>query len=54
MCRRNSEQLARWAEQRLYRLVLFDRGDHNTIQLFNAGAYREHLTEFIAAVTDAA
>ena len=41
----NSEQLARWAGDRLLRLVLWDRGDHNTIQWINADDYRLQLAE---------
>ena len=48
----NSEILARWAGERLFRLVLFDVGDHNSIQLFNADSYRANLADFIAATTD--
>ena len=43
----NSEQMARWAGPRLRRLVLFERGDHNTIQWQNGDAYQEHLAELL-------
>ncbi len=45
----NSEQLADWAGSALLRLVLFDVGDHNSIQLFNAREYRQQLREFVVA-----
>ena len=45
----NGEQLARWAGDGLFRLVLFERGDHNTIQWINQAAYRQHLGQFLAA-----
>jgi len=44
----NREQMARWAGPRLQRLVLFDQGDHNTIQWLNGDAYQEHLAELLA------
>lgn len=48
----NSELLARWAgEDLLHALVLFEQGDHNTIQLFNDVAYREALAGWVAACT---
>ena len=43
----NSEQLARWAGPRLRRLVLFERGDHNTIQWLNGDEYQERLAELL-------
>lgn len=46
----NSEAMARWAEENLFRLVLFDEGDHNTIQWLNGAEYVEHLAQFIAAL----
>ncbi len=45
----NAEQLAAWAGPRLHRLVLFEHGDHNGIQLFNGAAYRAHLRAFVQA-----
>ena len=44
----NSEQLATWAGPQLLRLVLFDQGDHNTIQWLNQDAYQGHLAELLA------
>jgi pimeloyl-ACP methyl ester carboxylesterase len=46
----NAERLAAWAGDRLYRLVLFDRGDHNTIQTENEAAYRGHLADFLRRI----
>jgi pimeloyl-ACP methyl ester carboxylesterase len=46
----NSELLARWAGPRLHRLVLFDRGDHNSIQWENETEYRQHLCHFLEAL----
>jgi len=45
----HAEQLARWAGERLLRLVLFEEGDHNTIQLLNEAAYCAHLGALVAA-----
>ena len=45
----NSEHLARWAGRNLHELVLFDQGDHNTIQWLNEAAYRHALCSFVAA-----
>jgi len=39
----NSERFARWAGDQLLSLTLFERGDHNTIQLYNEDVYREQL-----------
>jgi pimeloyl-ACP methyl ester carboxylesterase len=50
----NSRLMARWAGQRLFRLVLFDIGDHNSIQLLNERAYQSHLAELVQAVYTAA
>jgi hypothetical protein len=44
----NSELLARWAGEQLFKLVLFERGDHNTIQWLNQEAYRVLLGELLA------
>ncbi len=46
----NSERLAEWAGDNLHRLLLFDQGDHNTIQWLNEEPYRRALGEFLAAV----
>ncbi len=46
----NGEQLAAWAGPALHRLVLFDEGDHNSIQLLNAVDYQRELADFVAAV----
>jgi len=48
----NAERLAEWAGERLWRLVLFDRGDHNTIQIANEITYRRHLADFVSAAFD--
>jgi pimeloyl-ACP methyl ester carboxylesterase len=45
----NGEQLAGWAGSRLLELVLFDVGDHNSIQLVNAESYCAHLAELVRA-----
>jgi pimeloyl-ACP methyl ester carboxylesterase len=50
----NSEQLASWAGPRLLDLVLFDVGDHNSIQLVNAGPYCTHLAELVRAAQSSA
>lgn len=50
----NSRLMARWAGRRLFRLVLFDVGDHNSIQLLNEQAYQGHLAELVQAVYTAA
>ncbi len=47
----NGESLAGWAEEGLFRLVLFDRGGHNDIQWVNADAYQEHLAAFVDHVS---
>jgi pimeloyl-ACP methyl ester carboxylesterase len=47
----NGERLAEWAGEKLWRLVLFERGDHNSIQEENAGPYRDLLAEFVASVS---
>lgn len=47
----NSQKLAEWAGDKLHRLVLFDKGDHNDIQWTNGPAYREHMAEFLGAVS---
>ncbi|MCA9671433.1 MAG: alpha/beta hydrolase [Myxococcales bacterium] len=41
------EQLARWAGEH-GELVIFDRGDHNSIQLVNEAAYGAALRRFVA------
>jgi len=46
----HSRQLAEWAGPRLHRLVLFDDGDHNSIQMLNAWDYQQALKELVAAV----
>jgi pimeloyl-ACP methyl ester carboxylesterase len=46
----HSRQLAAWAGPRLHRLVLFDDGDHNSIQALNAWDYQQALKELVAAV----
>jgi len=43
----NSQKLAEWAGDKLYRLVLFDEGDHNDIQWTNGSAYQRHLADFL-------
>jgi pimeloyl-ACP methyl ester carboxylesterase len=45
----NGEKLADWAGDLLHELVLFDRGDHNSIQYYNEAAYREALAGWVAA-----
>jgi hypothetical protein len=47
----NSEKLADWAGDLLHELVLFDRGDHNSIQYYNEAAYREALDGWVSACT---
>jgi pimeloyl-ACP methyl ester carboxylesterase len=47
----NGERLAEWAGDRLHRRVLFDRGDHNSIQSVNEAAYRAELTDFVRRAT---
>jgi pimeloyl-ACP methyl ester carboxylesterase len=49
----NGQQLAGWAGAR-GQLVLFEQGDHNTIQTLNAESYQRALGEFIRKVTPAA
>jgi len=46
----HGERLAEWAGDRLLRLVLFEEGDHNSIQLLNGEDYLRHLTELVSAV----
>jgi pimeloyl-ACP methyl ester carboxylesterase len=43
----NGEKLARWAGPKLQELVLFKKGDHNSIFMENAVAYEQHLKKFI-------
>jgi pimeloyl-ACP methyl ester carboxylesterase len=43
----NAERLAAWAGDHLHRLVLFERGGHNTIQMENDAAYLDNLTDFL-------
>ncbi len=47
----HGERLAAFAGDRLHRLVLFENGDHNSIQLINEGGYREALAELVERVT---
>jgi pimeloyl-ACP methyl ester carboxylesterase len=47
----HAERLAAWAEAKLQRLVLFDAGDHNTIQIANEAAYRRHLADLVRAAS---
>jgi pimeloyl-ACP methyl ester carboxylesterase len=47
----NGERLAEWAGERLWRLALFERGDHDSIQEVNGAAYRRLLGEFLREVT---
>ena len=46
----NGKRLAAWAGEQLFRLVLFEQGDHNTIHMYNAEQYQRHLAEFIASL----
>ena len=48
----HGEKLAEWAEEAggLHRLVLFDDGDHNSIQMINAAAYQRELAGFVEAI----
>ncbi len=46
----NGQRLATWAGERLFRLALFDAGDHNSIHLYNAEAYQRHLREFLQSL----
>ena len=46
----HAETLAGWAGDRA-ELILFDRGDHNTIHWFNGEAIRERLIRFVQAAT---
>jgi pimeloyl-ACP methyl ester carboxylesterase len=50
----NSDQLASWAGGRLLQSALFDVGDHNSIQLLNAGPYRAHLADLVRAARSSA
>lgn len=47
----NGERLAEWAGEKLWRLVLFEEGDHDTIQEVNATAYRDLLARFLREVS---
>ena len=48
----HGELLARWAADvgRLHELILFENGDHNSIQWVNDAAYRHELGAFLAAI----
>ena len=46
----NAERMAQWAGPKLHRLVLFDRGDHNSIHHANAAAYVTELSSFVDAL----
>lgn len=46
----NGEKLAEWADENLFRRVLFDRGGHNDIQWVNRDVYPDHLSAFVEHV----
>ena len=50
----NGQRLAQWAGPNLYRLELFEAGDHNDIQWTNAAAYRGLLRSFMIQVSTSA
>jgi alpha-beta hydrolase superfamily lysophospholipase len=43
----HAERLAEWAGPRLHKLVLFERGDHNTIQSVNSAQYLAEIGSFL-------
>jgi pimeloyl-ACP methyl ester carboxylesterase len=45
----HGQQLARWAGDQLLELMLFERGDHNTIQFENEPEYRAALGRLVSA-----
>jgi pimeloyl-ACP methyl ester carboxylesterase len=46
----HGEALARWAGKQLLELLLFEQGDHNTIQWINEAPYRAALARLVAAL----
>lgn len=48
----NSRLLAGWAGDRLHKLCLFEQGDHNSIQFYNAREYQAELGRFIQRVQE--
>jgi alpha-beta hydrolase superfamily lysophospholipase len=46
----NAQRLAQWAGDKLDALLIFEQGDHNSIQWINQSAYRQELGRFIAQV----
>lgn len=48
----HGEALAGWAGEQLLELLLFEQGDHNTIQWINEAPYRAALARLVAASED--